>query len=77
MKMLFLSDYAEKYKRYATSNFATFCYKKMSIQEMKDALDGEHNTDDCEKWSIRPVEWFDAIEAALLTKLEDAEERQE
>lgn len=74
--MLFLADYAKKYNRYTSSNFATFCYKKMSIQQMKDALDGDHNTEDCEKWSIKPIEWFDAIEAALLTKLEEQESRE-
>ena len=74
---MFLSDYAEKYKRFPSSNFATFCYKKMSIADMETALDGDHTTDDCEKWSLRPIEWFDAIEAALLTRLEDKEERRE
>lgn len=58
-------DYARKYGRDESNNFAAACYNDNSAQELLDSLDAQPDPADEKAWDLKPGEWRGAIVAAL------------
>jgi len=72
----FIENYAKKYKRDERENFATHAYNNYSIAELKQLMTEPSEVPesqceyDCVVFFLTIPEWLDALEAALLTKME-------
>lgn len=70
----YISDYAKKWNRPEDGNFAAACYNDNSLAELSAPHSpSDANKRDCETWGISPQEWSDAIEAARLAMVDNAQ----
>lgn len=51
------------------SSFASFCLDNKSIRELKRALNGDADKDECMKWGLSHEEWRINTEMALIAKM--------
>ena len=56
----------------ADNTFAAACCDTNTAAELKAALQGPANEQDCAEWGISPKEWREAVEEALAEKREEA-----
>ena len=65
-----IKEYAKKWNRDESNNFAVACYDN-TISELKNALNNDVDDFDIKTWDLEnSEEYFDAIQAALNEKLD-------